>query len=376
MPRKYTRKSARGAYGIEAVANAMEAIRNGTSVRAASREFGVPAKTLRRHRDQKVKCPGSLGCFQPEFTAEQEICLVEHIQNMEKALFGLIPGDVTRLAYDYAEKLGIDHRFNHSNRMAGKDWLAGFLKRYDQLSICKPEATSLARAVGFNRAQVNIFYTLYRDLLAANVYGPTRVWNMDETGISNVQTPGKIVATKGAREVGRITSAERGKLVTVLCAFNAAGSYIPPMFVFPRKRMDVKLMNNAPAGAIGTCSDNGWTNCEIFVKWLEHFKSIAKPEQNGKHILVMDGHHSHKTLAALDFARENGIEMITLPPHCIHRMQPLDHSFFKALKAAYNAASDTRMVANKGQRIGFFYMAGIFTTAYKKTATVEKAVNH
>ena len=81
-----------------------------------------------------------------------------------------------------------------------------------------------------------------------------------------------------------------------------------------------------PVEAIGTCSDNGWTNnyCEIFVKWLEHFKAIAKPVPNEKLILIIEGHDSHKTLAALDFACENGIKMITLPPHCTHKMQPLD----------------------------------------------------
>jgi len=33
------------------------------------------------------------------------------------------------------------------------------------------------------------------------------------------------------------------------------------------------------------------------------------------------------------------------------------------------------MVAHKGQRIGFFEMAGIFVAAYNKSGTIEKAVN-
>lgn len=56
---------------------------------------------------------------------------------------------------------------------------------------------------------------------------------MDEIGIANVQKPVNIVATKGAIAVGKITSGERGK-TTVLCAMNAAGTYIPPMFIFAR----------------------------------------------------------------------------------------------------------------------------------------------
>ena len=41
---------------------------------------------------------------------------------MEKALFGLTPTDVSRLAYDYATKLGIDHKFNTEAKVTGPDW--------------------------------------------------------------------------------------------------------------------------------------------------------------------------------------------------------------------------------------------------------------
>jgi hypothetical protein len=51
---------------------------------------------------------------------------------------------------------------------------------------------------------------------------------MDETGITNVQKPGKIVSTKGVRQVSRMTSGERGSTVTVICAMSAAGVYLPP----------------------------------------------------------------------------------------------------------------------------------------------------
>ena len=55
---------------------------------------------------------------------------------------------------------------------------------------------------------------------------------MDETGITNVQRPGKLVATKGAKHVAKVTSGERGATDTVVCAINAAGGYLPPMFIF------------------------------------------------------------------------------------------------------------------------------------------------
>lgn len=378
MPRVYQRKTNRASYGARVLQDALQAIQDGIPLKTVSRNYGVPCKTLRRHRDGKVKNPGAalLGRFRPDFDENLEAMLVSHIRAMEKALFGLTLVDVRRLAFDFAEKMKINHRFCKTSKMAGKDWLAGFLRRNPTLSIRKPEATSMARAVGFNRPQVNQFFKVYRDELSkSNNYSPRQVWNMDETGIKNVQNPGKIVATKGAKSIGRITSAERGQTTSVLCAVNAAGAYIPPMFVFARKRMTPLLMTGCPPGSTSTCTANGWSDADCFLLWLQHFVTHAKPTRDEKHIIILDGHHSHKTLAAIDFARENGIVLITLPPHCTHKMQPLDVSYFKSLKAAYNRAADNWMLVNAGKRISQFNVAEIFGTAYMKTATIDKAIN-
>ena len=77
----------------------------------------------------------------------------------------------------------------------------------------------------------------------------------------------------------------------------------------------------------------------------------------------------------MEFSLSNGIELLTLPPHCTHKMQPLDKTFFKPLKTAYNAAADTWMVAHRGKRISFYEIPEIFAVAYNRTATVEKSVN-
>jgi hypothetical protein len=73
---------------------------------------------------------------------------------------------------------------------------------------------------------------------------------MDETGISTVQDPGKIIAPKGQKCVGSVTSWERGKNVTVICSMSASGTYIPPLFIFPRKRMCHQLQKNGPPGLL------------------------------------------------------------------------------------------------------------------------------
>lgn len=116
----------------------------------------------------------------------------------------------------------------------------------------------------------------------------TRIFNMDETGISTVQDPGYIIASKGQKRVGSITSWERGKNVTVICAISASGTFIPPVFIFPRKRMDNKLSKNGPPGALYQCTKNGWTNENIFLVWLKHFFNYCKPTADEKVLLILD----------------------------------------------------------------------------------------
>ena len=58
-----------------------------------------------------------------------------------------------------------------------------------------------------------------------------------------------------------------------------------------------------------------------------HFSSIAKPSSKEKHLIFLDGISSHKTLVAVEYARELRTELLTLPLHCTHKMQPQAKAF-------------------------------------------------
>jgi len=54
----------------------------------------------------------------------------------------------------------------------------------------------------------------------------------------------------------------------------------------------------------------------------------VKPSAESKVVLVVDGHSTHKSLAAIDYARDNNVIMICLTPHSTHLTQPLDFKIF------------------------------------------------
>ena len=54
----------------------------------------------------------------------------------------------------------------------------------------------------------------------------------------------------------------------------------------------------------------------------------------------------------------------TCPPHCSHRLQPLDRTFLRSLKAAYSRSCENWIVCNKGRRISQFDVIPLFKQAY------------
>ena len=56
---------------------------------------------------------------------------------------------------------------------------------------------------------------------------------MDETGVTTVRKPDRIIGRRGTKQIGAITSAKRGTLITVGGTISASGNSIPPHLFFP-----------------------------------------------------------------------------------------------------------------------------------------------
>lgn len=382
MPRNYEAKGLRGNWSLSCLQKAVECVLiEKSSEKSAAKAFGIPRQTLRRHLKKARKGDSVMKVLgRPRILSEQqEKELFEVIIDMENRLFGLTKMDVRRLTYSYCEINKIHHNFNSQTKCAGEDWMIGFMKNHPQLSLRKPEPTSIARAAGFNKEKVNRFFDVLESILygenSAIVIPPSRIFNADESGFSVCHSPGKVIARKGKRSVGAVTSLEKGKTITALCCMNATGMFVPPMFIFPRVRMKPSFIDSAPSGSLGVATKSGWINEELFTEWFDHFVSVTQPRNcSSPTLLIVDGHCSHvKNLSVVLKARENNVIILSLPSHCTHRLQPLDVSFFKALNSRYNNIVQTWHRQHPGRSLTEAEFGALFREAYGDAASVKKA---
>eukprot|EP00794_Sanderia_malayensis_P021114 gene21114-23182_t len=260
--------------------------------------------------------------------------------------------------------------------MAGRDFVDGFLKRQKTLSLRKPEAIALNRVFGLNKISVQNYFKNLEELLETHNFEPHQIFNCDETGITCVHKPVKVIAPKGKRVVASVISGERGQTTTIICAMSATGSFVPPLMIFKRKRMNPELIERAPPGTIGGVSDSGWVDTDLFFKFVKHFLKHTKCSKDSKVLLILNGHKSHtKNIELIDYAKENGLSLLSLPPHTSHKLQPLDRSFLKGLKSGFNVACNSWLRKHPARRITVDKLGELFSEAYLKSATVENAVS-
>ncbi|KAJ8964271.1 hypothetical protein NQ314_005021 [Rhamnusium bicolor] len=161
----------------------------------------------------------------------------------------------------------MDRKMQYAHVTSNKKWellprgCGLFMGRQNKsLSLQKPEPTSLSRPTSFNKTNVNKFFNNLGDIHCRfGPIPPERIWNTDEIALTTVQKPSKVVEILGEKQIGSVTSAERGQLVKLIAAINAIGNHIPPMLIFPLVHFKDFMTKRAPPGTIGVANRSGWS---------------------------------------------------------------------------------------------------------------------
>ena len=116
------------------------------------------------------------------------------------------------------------------------------------------------------------------------------LYSAGENGCSTVQKVGniKVIACKNKKQVGKITSGERGTLVTMLGAINAAGNSVPPFMVFRSVHFKDSILHGAPPGTVGAAHQTGWMTTKNFTAFMQHFIKSTKFSKERPVLLILD----------------------------------------------------------------------------------------
>lgn len=144
--------------------------------------------------------------------------------------------------------------------------------------------------MNFNPTNVKLFLDKYESVMFKYKFQSQHIFNLDDTGITTVQNTEKIVALKGKKQIGAITSSERGTLITMCLAVNAMGNVIPPMFIFPRVNYKEYFIRGGPTGCIGAANKSGWMQGAEFLTFMKHFSNYVRPTVDRKILILLNNH--------------------------------------------------------------------------------------
>lgn len=182
-----------------ALGDALEAIRSGTSIRQASKEYGVPRTTLIDRVHGRVKLgPRRMGPA-TVLTYEEERKLEEWLTHLAKTGFPQKKMDLINTVHKIV--LAENRETPFKDGRPGDKWYAAFLRRHPNLALREPEGLTKSRAIiteeyikkWFRDLQSYLNETGQADVLE----DPRRILNGDETSFAICPKTGKVLAPKG-----------------------------------------------------------------------------------------------------------------------------------------------------------------------------------
>jgi hypothetical protein len=205
-----------------------------------------------------------------------------------------------------------------------------------------PETIERARRQCCNVAAVQTFFDRFSPALTR---APQLILNCDETHISS-RKRFKVLSPQGVLplKVGR----EKLPHFSAMCTISASGHKFAPMLILPDQARLPDDLSELPEEAFFVSTGTGWMTqraflffAHFFLYELEHYRATLPVELRGERcLLVLDGHSSRWTYEAVSVLNQAGVDILVLPAHCTHVLQPFDVAIASPLKTAMSRYDD------------------------------------
>ena len=323
----------------------------GMKLKTTSRIFGVPATSLRDHLYGKTvsRQRGKA----PVLKADEEKKLVDYIFQMQD-----LGHPLTTAELQLKVALATQTRFTpwSVTGLPGKGWLRRFRIRHPEIATRRSQGLDVSRARALCPIIAESLYENLEQLYSAHNYPPGHIWNCDESGVQAGRCGGAtVLAKRGSKSVHSVEPDQREHL-SVLSCINAGGGSIPNFYILKGTYFLQDYIAGCEEGAVMGMQPNAWMTRWLFESWISHFIECLKKgpgiDLNNRHLLVLDGHNSHVTLEVMKIGIQFGLDIISLPSHTSHALQPLDLACFAPFKTVFRKQRDCWTVLNKNTKVG------------------------
>ena len=137
------------------------------------------------------------------------------------------------------------------------------MERWPKLALCKGDGLAKPRASAVTETNIHQYYSLLEETLQENgiLNCPSRVYNMDESGMPLDHKPPKVVVPKGTKVHCR-TSGNKAQM------WKCSRLYDSPMVNFEGKHLNPEWTKGEVPDTLYGMLEKGWKDMELFHYWM------------------------------------------------------------------------------------------------------------
>lgn len=250
-------------------------------------------------------------------------------------------------AFTFLHHLGCDRLANALEldvEPPNRAWLTSFAESHN-LRIRAPQTVEAIRRKVCDKRRITDWFTRFGPLIQA--YDADMILNMDETGLST-NRKFRVVVPDGVFPVVPGGKAKEVHLTGVV-TISATGKVFTPGVILPSLKKLPQELQKFATEANFLQSRSGWMTRELFELYCINLAhevglwrlGLPREKRSKRVLLIVDGHSSRKSPRAVAYLQQFGIDMLTLPGHSTHVLQPFDVSVAAVLKHAMSRSVES-----------------------------------
>ncbi|KAH7825431.1 putative DDE superfamily endonuclease [Monocercomonoides exilis] len=258
-----------------------------------------------------------------------------------------------------------------------KHWVDRFLLRHKKINLQKPKPLPIGRAAHSCKAVLIPFFDAYEKYCFKVKPIPQLMFNIDETSTVFSALSEEQVASSSSVPSSITPESSLPTSTSIILMTSADGCrYLAPILI-PFKTIPAEYLLATTSTEVFIPTTSGHLTSSLFA---ELFKKIFLPEINKKRcaigkqydhaMLVMDGGVGHFSDEMKKVCRDSLIDLIKLPSHTSHILQPNDQFVFTSLKRNFSKATESGKATTAAERREAFIRTlknGLSAASYPST---------